>query len=142
MRALQAGDVSYKEQSAATAARARVELDGVSAEKSVAAARVSDIYAVINGKMLDRQPWCIMQHGNGMSRFLHNAQLVASIVAYEWGTFSVKGYIILSQTSIGRSRSYAARFAILSLPIRHKSGQQCMQCEYNCSRTTMRLASD
>ena len=41
MRALQAGDVSYKEQSAATAARARVELDGVSAEKSVAAARVS-----------------------------------------------------------------------------------------------------
>ncbi|CAD1477566.1 unnamed protein product, partial [Heterotrigona itama] len=39
MRALQAGDVSYKEQSAATAARARVELDGVSAEKSVAAAR-------------------------------------------------------------------------------------------------------
>lgn len=44
MRALQAGDVSYKEQSAATAARARVELDGVSAEKSVAAARVSGIY--------------------------------------------------------------------------------------------------
>ncbi|XP_071582115.1 uncharacterized protein [Temnothorax nylanderi] len=44
MRALQAGDVSYKEQSAATAARARVELDGVSAEKSVTAARVSDIY--------------------------------------------------------------------------------------------------
>lgn len=43
MRALQAGDVSYKEQSAATAARARVELDGVSAEKSVAAARVSKI---------------------------------------------------------------------------------------------------
>jgi len=43
MRALQAGDVSYKEQSAATAARARVELDGVSAEKSVAAARVSEI---------------------------------------------------------------------------------------------------
>lgn len=41
MRALQTGDVSYKEQSAATAARARVELDGVSAEKSVAAARVS-----------------------------------------------------------------------------------------------------
>ncbi|XP_025075858.1 sterile alpha and TIR motif-containing protein 1 isoform X2 [Pogonomyrmex barbatus] len=39
MRALQAGDVSYKEQSAATAARARVELDGVSAEKSIAAAR-------------------------------------------------------------------------------------------------------
>ncbi|XP_043677181.1 NAD(+) hydrolase sarm1 isoform X3 [Vespula pensylvanica] len=39
MRALQAGDVSYKEQSAATAARARVELDGVSAEKRVAAAR-------------------------------------------------------------------------------------------------------
>ncbi|EFN88463.1 Sterile alpha and TIR motif-containing protein 1, partial [Harpegnathos saltator] len=39
MRALQAGDVSYKEQSAATAARARVELDGVSAEKSVASAR-------------------------------------------------------------------------------------------------------
>ncbi|XP_053987418.1 NAD(+) hydrolase sarm1 isoform X3 [Hylaeus volcanicus] len=39
MRALQTGDVSYKEQSAATAARARVELDGVSAEKSVAAAR-------------------------------------------------------------------------------------------------------
>ena len=42
MRALQAGDVSYKEQSAATAARARVELDGVSAEKSVAAARMSE----------------------------------------------------------------------------------------------------
>lgn len=42
MRALQAGDVSYKEQSAATAARARVELDGVSAEKSVASARVSE----------------------------------------------------------------------------------------------------
>ncbi|XP_020710386.1 NAD(+) hydrolase sarm1 [Athalia rosae] len=39
MRALQTGDVSYKEQSAATAARARVELDGVSAEKSVALAR-------------------------------------------------------------------------------------------------------
>ncbi|XP_046745275.1 NAD(+) hydrolase sarm1 isoform X2 [Diprion similis] len=39
MRALQAGDVSYKEQSAATVARARVELDGVSAEKSVASAR-------------------------------------------------------------------------------------------------------
>ncbi|KAK2581225.1 hypothetical protein KPH14_008022 [Odynerus spinipes] len=39
MRALQTGDVSYKEQSAATAARARVEMDGVSAEKSVAAAR-------------------------------------------------------------------------------------------------------
>ncbi|XP_043282971.1 NAD(+) hydrolase sarm1 [Venturia canescens] len=38
MRALQAGDVSYKEQSAATAARARVEMDGVSAEKSVASA--------------------------------------------------------------------------------------------------------
>lgn len=53
MRALQTGDVSYKEQSAATAARARVELDGVSAEKSVAAARVSDIYSIINGKMLD-----------------------------------------------------------------------------------------
>lgn len=43
MRALQTGDVSYKEQSAATAARARVELDGVSAEKSVAAARVSSL---------------------------------------------------------------------------------------------------
>lgn len=41
MRAVQAGDVSYKEQSAASAARARVEIDGVSAEKSVAAARVS-----------------------------------------------------------------------------------------------------
>ncbi|XP_074101883.1 sterile alpha and armadillo motif isoform X2 [Cotesia typhae] len=39
MRALQAGDVSYKEESAATAARARVEVDGVSAEKSVATAR-------------------------------------------------------------------------------------------------------
>ncbi|XP_063984471.1 NAD(+) hydrolase sarm1 isoform X3 [Diachasmimorpha longicaudata] len=39
MRALQAGDVSYKEESAATAAHARVEVDGVSAEKSVAAAR-------------------------------------------------------------------------------------------------------
>lgn len=48
MRALQAGDVSYKEQSAATAARARVELDGVSAEKSIAAARVSAIYFWIN----------------------------------------------------------------------------------------------
>lgn len=48
MRALQTGDVSYKEQSAATAARARVELDGVSAEKSVAAARVSKIARVIN----------------------------------------------------------------------------------------------
>jgi len=71
MRALQAGDVSYKEQSAATAARARVELDGVSAEKSVAAARVSDIYAVINGrKMLDRQSRSIVQRGNGMSRLL------------------------------------------------------------------------
>jgi len=53
MRALQAGDVSYKEQSAATAARARVELDGVSAEKSVAAARVSKAYTQINGKVLD-----------------------------------------------------------------------------------------
>lgn len=42
MRAVQAGDVSYKEQSAASAARARVEIDGVSAEKSVAAARVSN----------------------------------------------------------------------------------------------------
>lgn len=41
MRALQTGEVSYKEQSAATAARARVELDGVSAEKSVALASVS-----------------------------------------------------------------------------------------------------
>ena len=41
MRAIQAGDVSYKEQSAASAARARIEIDGVSAEKSVAAARVS-----------------------------------------------------------------------------------------------------
>lgn len=40
MRAIQAGDVSYKEESAAAAARARVELDGVSAEKSIAAARV------------------------------------------------------------------------------------------------------
>ncbi|KAK0096001.1 hypothetical protein PV326_006809 [Microctonus aethiopoides] len=39
MRAIQAGDVSYKEESAAAAARARVELDGVSAEKSIAAAR-------------------------------------------------------------------------------------------------------
>lgn len=47
MRALQAGDVSYKEQSAATAARARVELDGVSAEKSVASARVSEVFEQI-----------------------------------------------------------------------------------------------
>lgn len=53
MRALQAGDVSYKEQSAATAARARVELDGVSAEKSVAAARVSEIYTRINKKIFN-----------------------------------------------------------------------------------------
>lgn len=44
MRALQAGDVSYKEQSAASAARARVEMDGVSAEKSIAAARVSELF--------------------------------------------------------------------------------------------------
>lgn len=48
MRALQTGDVSYKEQSAATAARARVELDGVSAEKSVAAARVSPSDVLMN----------------------------------------------------------------------------------------------
>ena len=44
MRAVQAGDLSYKEQSAASAARARVEIDGVSAEKSVAAARVGSFY--------------------------------------------------------------------------------------------------
>lgn len=47
MRALMTGDVSYKEQTAATAARARVEVDGVSAEKSVASARVS-IYYYLN----------------------------------------------------------------------------------------------
>lgn len=48
MRALQTGDVSYKEESAATAARARVELDGVSAEKSIAAARVSNVRVIKN----------------------------------------------------------------------------------------------
>jgi len=135
MRALQAGDVSYKEQSAATAARARVELDGVSAEKSVAAARVSDIYAVINGKMLDRQPWCIAQCGNVMSRFLRNAQLGASIFAYEWGILSVEGYILLQKyRSIVQS---VTDTAILSLPIRQTIGQQCMQCECNYSQTAM-----
>lgn len=44
MRALMTGDVSYKEQTAATAARARVEVDGVSAEKSVASARVRHFF--------------------------------------------------------------------------------------------------
>lgn len=55
IRALQAGDVSYKEQSAASAARARVELDGVSAEKSVAAARVSVFAKYCHELQLERK---------------------------------------------------------------------------------------
>lgn len=37
---IQAGDVSYEENSAAAAIRARVEMDGVSAEKSHVTAKV------------------------------------------------------------------------------------------------------
>jgi hypothetical protein len=41
MKRVQTGEVSYQEQSAAAAVRARLEMDGVSAEKSMALKQVS-----------------------------------------------------------------------------------------------------
>jgi hypothetical protein len=41
MKRVQAGELSYQEQSAAAAVRARLEMDGVSAEKSMALKQVS-----------------------------------------------------------------------------------------------------
>lgn len=41
LKRVQAGDVSYEEAKAAAASRARLELDGVSAEKSQVQAKVS-----------------------------------------------------------------------------------------------------
>lgn len=43
MKKLQAGDVSYEENSAAAATRARLEIDGISAEKSQITAKVSEL---------------------------------------------------------------------------------------------------
>lgn len=40
MKKIQAGDLSYEENSAAAATRARIEMDGVSAEKSHLTAKV------------------------------------------------------------------------------------------------------
>lgn len=59
MKKLQTGDVSYEENSAAAATRARLEVDGVSAEKSLLTSKVSLSECYLASTMLNSR-WMVL----------------------------------------------------------------------------------
>lgn len=61
LKRVQAGDLSYEEAKAAAASRARLEVDGVSAEKSQVQAKVSG-KKIANNSLLHLCVICITMH--------------------------------------------------------------------------------
>lgn len=61
MKKIQAGDLSYEENSAAAATRARVEMDGVSAEKSHLTAKVGNTNSLQLTKLFLSSPFMNVQ---------------------------------------------------------------------------------
>jgi hypothetical protein len=68
MKKIQSGDVSYEENSAAAASRARLEIDGVSAEKSQMKAKVR-VLLEKNKQLIRSQNWKISGTSPVTSRY-------------------------------------------------------------------------